>query len=43
MFGTLCFNPSTHAGCDRIEFDASQYKDGFNQRTHAGCDLILEF
>ena len=36
----MCFNPRTHAGCDKDGFAADTDRDGFNPRTHAGCDRL---
>ena len=34
----FCFNPHTHAGCDREAAKLLYKYDGFNPHTHAGCD-----
>ena len=37
---SLCFNPHTHAGCDRRSLNSSIASFCFNPHTHAGCDLF---
>ena len=36
----VCFNPHTHAGCDKGVWDPRAVQKGFNPHTHAGCDPI---
>ena len=36
----FCFNPHTHAGCDKDASELCSGYDRFNPHTHAGCDPV---
>ena len=39
LLRTSCFNPRTHTGCDKTQFEVVNGLVSFNPRTHTGCDL----